>query len=117
METTAPLAPSEELVSEWADAWYAAKVKHIHLDMFIALKAAAWGASKELDACCEYLEGIDTSELRRTRRPDSVVQDTAVSELKEQALIALHAIASGANDTREQYQDFATIREALDQLP
>ena len=36
--------------------------------------------------------------------------------LKEQALTALHAIATGANDTREQHQDLDTIRQALEQL-
>jgi hypothetical protein len=37
--------------------------------------------------------------------------------LKEQALTALHAIATGANVTREQHQDFETIRCALEALP
>lgn len=36
--------------------------------------------------------------------------------LKQQALAALHAVASGANDTREQHQDLDTIRRALEQL-
>lgn len=36
--------------------------------------------------------------------------------LRTQALDALHAIASGANDTREQHQDLETIREALEKL-
>ena len=37
--------------------------------------------------------------------------------LKEQALIALHAVATGANDTREHHQDLDTIRRALEALP
>jgi hypothetical protein len=36
---------------------------------------------------------------------------------RPQALTALHAIASGANDIREQYQDIETIRDALNRLP
>jgi hypothetical protein len=36
--------------------------------------------------------------------------------LKEQALTALHAVAIGVNDTREQHQDLDTIRRALEQL-
>jgi hypothetical protein len=36
--------------------------------------------------------------------------------LKEQALTALDAIATGANNAREQYLDFKTIRQALEQL-
>lgn len=42
---------------------------------------------------------------------------TPTTPTREQALTALHAIASGANDTREQYQDFETIRDALYRLP
>jgi hypothetical protein len=36
--------------------------------------------------------------------------------LKEQALTALHAVATGANDTCEQHQDLDTIRRALEAL-
>ena len=36
---------------------------------------------------------------------------------RQQALAALQAIASGANDTREQYQDLETVRDALLRLP
>jgi hypothetical protein len=36
--------------------------------------------------------------------------------LKEQALTALHAIATGANDTRELHQDLETVLAALEQL-
>jgi hypothetical protein len=39
------------------------------------------------------------------------------SDLKSQAMTALRAICSGANDTREQYQDFDTIKEALKNCP
>ena len=36
---------------------------------------------------------------------------------RQQALTSLNAIASGANDTREQQQDLETIRDALYRLP
>ena len=39
------------------------------------------------------------------------------TNLKQQALTALHAVATGANDTREQHQDLDTIRQALEVLP
>ncbi len=35
----------------------------------------------------------------------------------DQALDALYAVATGANDTREQHQDLDTIRRALETLP
>ena len=44
-------------------------------------------------------------------------ENPTLPNLKEQALTALYAIATGANDTREQMQDLETIREALEQLP
>ena len=37
--------------------------------------------------------------------------------LKKQALCALYAIATGADDTREFYQDLETIKQALESLP
>jgi hypothetical protein len=39
------------------------------------------------------------------------------SDLKSQAMTALWAICSGANNTREQNQDFNTIQEALKNCP
>jgi hypothetical protein len=39
------------------------------------------------------------------------------SDLKSQAMTALWAICSGANNTREQNQDFNTIQEALEKCP
>jgi len=78
--------------------------------------AAQWGANQELEACCEWLEcdwneNPDcVQEIRAARRPKP-------PSLKEQALAALHAVATGANDTREQHQDLDTIRQALEALP
>ncbi len=37
--------------------------------------------------------------------------------LKLQALAALYAVVTGANDTREQRQDLETIRRAIEALP
>jgi hypothetical protein len=78
----------------------------------LVTRAAQWGADQELEACCEWLDGVGdlTLQLRADRRPKP-------PSLKEQALVALHAVAVGANDMREQCQDFETIRRALEQLP
>lgn len=75
----------------------------------IATQAARWGADQELDACCEWIQSFAGwgDLLRSDRRP----------KLKEQALVALNAIALGANDTREFYQDIETIKTALETLP
>jgi hypothetical protein len=48
--------------------------------------------------------------LRGVRRP-------VRTNLKQQAMDALYAVASGANDNREQIQDFDTIRQALELIP
>ena len=78
----------------------------------LVTRAAQWGADQELEACLDQLQrwgiqGVDN--LRNTRRPKP-------PSLKEQALVALHAVATGANNMREQCQDFETIRRALEQL-
>ena len=84
----------------------------------IAIQAAQWGADQELEACCEWFQEFykteswvkhDLKHLRTARRPKPL-------SLKKQALTALHAVATGADDTREQHQDFDTIRQALEAL-
>lgn len=80
----------------------------------LVTRAVQWGADQELEACCEWMaEETPISyinALHAARRPK-------LPSLKEQALVALHAVAVGANDMREQCQDFETIRRALEQLP
>ena len=44
------------------------------------------------------------------------VKNMYFPSIKEQALVALHAIATGADDTRELHQDLDTIRRALEEL-
>lgn len=74
------------------------------------------GADTELEACCEWLEDKEFCDpytykmLQEARRPKH-------PSLKEMALAALAAIASGVNDTREQYQDIDTILQALHSIP
>lgn len=104
--------PPPELLKQWYDAWFETD-RQLSKPVYIANCAAQWGADQELEACLtevSFLNGRALADrIRAGRRPISV-------SLKEQALIALHAIATGANDMREQYQDLKTIREALDQL-
>lgn len=110
------LVPPSWLIKQWSDIWHQAKVKHENLEEFIAANAAHWGADAELKACSKWVYNSEDCHphaglhLRTARRPKSI-------NLKEQALTALHAIATGANDTREQLQDLTTIREALERLP
>ena len=108
-----PITPPPELVQQWEDKY------HGHMPEWVlrhvAAEAARWGAEQELHACCAWLDTkVDTwhliTPLLYARRPKAPT-------LKEQALTALHAITTGANDTREQHQDLDTIRKALEALP
>ena len=74
--------------------------------------------------CAEILQKLDQYEdgqrvdwdaWRNTAR--AALAEPEPPSLKEQALTALHAVATGANDTREQHQDLDTIRQALEALP
>jgi len=98
-----PITPPPELVEQWA---------HLPADWnTVAFLIAQWGADQELQACCALMDnwGLEECDLRDARRPN-------LTSLKQQALVALHAVASGANDMREQRQDLETIRLALEQL-
>ena len=82
------------------------------VEVWLIQEAFAAGADQELEACCKWLLKLppwSADDLRKHRRPKPL-------SLKEQALIALHAVATGANDTREQHQDLDTIRRSLEQL-
>ena len=107
-----PIIPPPELVNNWIIE--ANNQDCVPYSKSIAIDAAQWGADQELEACCEWLayEGHEHEHLalRASRRPK-------LPSLKEQALTALHAVATGANDTREQHQDLDTIRRALEVLP
>jgi hypothetical protein len=106
-----PITPPPELVQELRlKSPWSSKVRE-HYD-YIIQRAAQWGADQELEACCEWIPKWtpwDADQLRAHRRPQP-------PSLKGQALVALHAVAAGANDMREQRQDLETIRLALEQL-
>ena len=113
-----PITPSLELVQQWS---VASQLLHSdeswEYELFIVQRAAQWGADKQLDRCtawlCEYYQndGSAAAEMMRSDcRPKPL-------SLKEQALAALHAVTTGANDIREQHQDLDTILRALEALP
>jgi len=114
---THPITPPPELVLQWLGTYFGITVisEVSGVELALATRAAQWGADQELEACCDWVEdecpgyGSPYEKLRAARRPKP-------PSLKEQALTALHAIATGANDTREQHQDFDTLRRALEQL-
>lgn len=118
--TEHPITPPPELIKQWRNEWIY-KVPHgvDELD-FLAQRGAQWGADQELEACCnialtdpvcgtKHQRNMLVRHIRERRRPKP-------PRLREQALVALHAVVTGANDMREQRQDFETIRRALEQL-
>lgn len=106
-----PITPPPELVQQWMRV-NNMDIAPFHLAQTLATQAARWGANQELEACCEWLSNRSslTEILRSARRPKP-------PSLKEQALGALYAIATGADDTREFHQDLETIKTALKSLP
>jgi hypothetical protein len=106
-----PITPPPELVVEW---WNKCTATSDNLIRQFAIQAARWGADQELEACCEWVRDSDGYDaalgLRADRRPKP-------PSLREQALGALYAIATGADDTREFHQDLETIKQALESLP
>ena len=104
-----PITPPAELVKKWV-----AMLEYCE-DIDVFTDVARWGADQELEACCEWLDRnnqwarCDIDELHDGRRPKP-------QSLNGQALGALYAIATGADDTREFYQDIETIKTALEQL-
>ena len=102
-----PIVPDPELLQKWYDD----KTDYF-MDM---IRAAQWGADKELDACCEWLQhgypNIGANALRTSRRPKPPT-------LKEQALAVLE---EEPEDTKElivfDTDQVNLIRRALEALP
>jgi hypothetical protein len=111
-----PITPPPALVQQWLGEYFGTTVSGevSDVELVLATRAARWGADQELEACCEWLVANDWKavhkHLRAARRPKP-------PNLKEQALGALYAIATGADDTREFHQDLETIKTALESLP
>jgi hypothetical protein len=96
-----PITPPNELLLEWgrsSNGWY---------------EAAQWGADRELEACCEWLDrrlfGRDEiAELRKVRRPKP-------PSLKEQALEQLR-IVNAVLQFQATGGETSAIRLALESL-
>jgi hypothetical protein len=112
-----PITPPPALVQQWLGEYFGTTVSGevSDVELVLATRASRWGADQELEACCEWfrVKGYHPEvyrDLRAVRRPK-------LPSLKEQALGALYAIATGADDTREFHQDIETIKTALESLP
>jgi hypothetical protein len=104
-----PIAPPPELVQQWYDQ---AKQDPCGPINWVAVRAAQWGADKELEACLRLVEinaGEDAYDfaryIRSARRPKP-------PSLKEQALEAHNRMMAG----EETQDDWSIVRRALEQL-
>ena len=116
------ITPPPELVQQWD--MEGRHQDYCTLTESIAARAAAWGADKELDACCEEMKSLPSpfgipfgemasNALRNVRRPKS-------PSLKEQALEALSEAVKMADDVPPEgicSGQADIIRRALNQLP
>jgi len=102
-----PITPPPELVEQWVDMLASRS------DEAVFSLAARWGADQELESCCSWVDWKCSGPMARLLRSDRRPKPPS---LKKQALVALHAIATGANNAREQHLDLDTIRRALEQL-
>ena len=103
------IIPPRELVRQWM-------YESNHNEQIIpqvADFAAQWGADRELEACCEWLDKeigpVDSCDLRADRRPKP-------PSLKEQALKALKVLPTPEGQVTLDITDLNTIRRALEQL-
>ncbi len=51
-----PITPPPELVRQWCDPRVTKSMHFSEEDL--ATRAAQWGADQELEACCEWLDGV-----------------------------------------------------------
>jgi hypothetical protein len=106
-----PITPPTKLVYEWVtDNPHQIDDETYGYEIFIATRAAQWGADQELKACCEWLRSqhhSDTwpSRLYTARRPKP-------PSLKEQALAELAEWENNMNIAPD-----SPIRRAIEQLP
>jgi hypothetical protein len=111
--TDHPITPPPELVVEWADTIYQQTGDDDQRDLYVATRAAQWGADQELEACCAFAEsqpwglvnGPHVADvIRAARRPKP-------PSLKEQALDQLTSVEDRYGLINTDY-----IRRALEQL-
>jgi hypothetical protein len=105
----AEFCPPHEFVKNWESRYKEVGHKPEAVLQHVAEQASQWGADKELEACCEWLEERavlnGSTALRTARRPKPPT-------LKEQALAILDDCSDRLDGSHENI-----IRRALEALP
>ena len=111
-----PITPPPELVEQWS---VSSPIQHSDeswaYELFIAHRAAQWGADQELEACCDTLQrhahwDLAVCELMADRRPKP-------PSLKEQLLQKLEHIRDVADKYQDTQNAIDDLRETLEALP
>ena len=105
MMKTDPITPPPELVQEWAD------MLSSRSDQAVFTMAAQWGADRELEACCEWLEC--NYNYPKAGNPLRVARRPKPPSLKERAL---HELNDVYNRDKIDDSTYDTIRRALEAL-
>ena len=64
------ITPPPELVQQWASEFYGTTIAHPEAAIYVATKAARWGADQELEACCELTRDNDGYDAALALRAD-----------------------------------------------
>jgi hypothetical protein len=116
-----PITPPPELVQQWFQEWNCDSIEEEDSDIYVATRAAQWGADQELEACCEWFvrdwTDVETADaLRAARRPKP-------KSLKEEAITALGPEPLPETDltgdtilNKERIERHRIVRRALEQL-
>jgi hypothetical protein len=112
-----PITPPPELVEQWvSEFWgYAETGKADASQLFLATRAAQWGADQELLACGNYLkqcaawEEEDVTEFYNYRRPRPL-------SLKELALESVKRFEKSGEFFSDQMRELEFIRKALETI-
>jgi hypothetical protein len=92
-EQHSPITPPPELINQWKDKWFDAKVKHIDLNSYLINEAARWGSDQELEACCadilQILAGIFEDKVEDWNHFVQLLRDGRRPPPQERALDAL----------------------------
>jgi hypothetical protein len=105
------ITPPPELVRQWFLEWTCDKsIKGVGPDIYVANRAAKWGADIELEACCEWLQhdypNIGANALRAARRPKPQTLNSIALEMLG-TIERMDVVIPEITDT---------IRRALEQL-
>jgi len=106
-----PINPPPELLTQWRDEFFEGAFKNETWFIYLANKAARWGANQELEACVKLLTLLGCSgtavEIRAARRPKPPT-------LKEQALLELDSLSPSMKTIGV---DTELLRRAIEALP